>query len=116
MFDRVGGVGLGLDATQREVNEVLVPRVVEVAQKVTLDTVVPVVHSPPHRALTRGREVGLHGGGARVEHADCVGVAGPLSAEGVLEVVGQPLEGRSGTFCDDTDLVEPCEYELSCDD
>ena len=77
----------GFNFAQREVNEILVPGIVEVAQKPTLGPIVAIVNGAFKCAFASCCEIGLHGWSARVEDADCIGIRGPLRSKNFLEVV-----------------------------
>jgi hypothetical protein len=93
MLDDLGIVFLGLYLTQTEVNEVLVSRVIEIAQKVPFHSEVPVVYCSFRCSLTCRCEIGLHCGSARVENAHCVSILCPLGPEYFLKCLRELLEG-----------------------
>lgn len=81
MLNSFSSVMSGFYLSQREVNEVLIPTIIEIPQKVAFDSKVPIIDGSFHGSFASGCKVSLHGWSSGVKDADSVGVAGPLGPE-----------------------------------
>lgn len=117
VLDGLGLALLRLDLTQTKVDVVLVPRVIKIAQKISLHSEIPVVNSSSRSTLAGCRKVRLHSGRAWVEDAHSVSVLGPLTAEDFLEGVRQLFKCRaSPSPVRHAQLAQPAQKQLSGED
>jgi hypothetical protein len=114
MFDNLSFGLLGLNFAQTEIDEILVPWVVEIAKEVSLYSEVPVVECSLSCSLSSRSKISLHGRSSGVEDADCICIFGPLDSEDLLESIWKFLEGWCASpFVDHVEFSEPPQQELS---